>query len=171
MTKNWYALRVKPHKEKAVFQQLQAQDAEIYFPSISVKPKNPRSAKSKPYFPGYMFLKANLEEIGQNAFSWIPGTQGLVSFGDTPAIVPAALITELKQKLDALNKAVESNKLDIKKGDRVRITEGPFAGFDAIFDMQLPGNERVQILLAFLSNHPHTIKLSQDAIEKLDKQK
>ncbi|MEM7336743.1 MAG: transcription termination/antitermination NusG family protein [Chloroflexota bacterium] len=166
MAKFWYALRVKPHKEKAVFQQLESQVIDLYFPQIKVKPKNPRANKFKPYFPGYMFLQADLDKVGQNAYSWIPGTLGLVSFGDSPAIVPNDLIVELDQKLSKLNE-IQTSQLDIRKGERIRITEGPFAGFDAIFDMQLPGSERVQILLAFLSKHPHPIRLSHTAIEKM----
>ncbi len=167
MAKFWYALRVKPHKEKSVFHLLDSQEVPLYFPQIKVKPKNPRSSKFKPYFPGYLFLNTDLTVVGQNAFSWIPGTQGLVSFGDQPAIVPNELIIELQEKLTALNK-IHTDKLDLKKGQRVRVTDGPFSGFEAIFDMQLPGSERVQILLAFLSKHPHPIRLSQTAIEKVE---
>ena len=168
MAENWYALRVKPHKERAVCQLLESQEIALYFPMVQVKPKNPRSAKLKPYFPGYMFLKADLDELGHNAFSWIPGTLGLVSFGDLPAIVPNTLIVELQKKLETIN-TLQSEKLNLKKGERIKITEGPFAGFEAIFDMQLPGSDRVQILLAFLSSHPHPLRLPQNAVEKVEK--
>lgn len=163
---NWYALRVKPHKERAVTQQLASQNVTYYYPTIRVNPKNPRAAKVKPYFPGYLFLKVDLEKMGQNLFSWMPGTLGLVTFGETPAIVPHDLITTLMQKLEAMDgRMLEPPKF--KEGERIRITEGPFAGFEAIFDRHMPGSERVQILLAFLSSHPHPIRLSQDAVEKL----
>lgn len=40
---HWYALHVKPHKERAVYEQLLARDITAYYPHVRVKPKNPRS--------------------------------------------------------------------------------------------------------------------------------
>ncbi|MCP5094530.1 MAG: hypothetical protein GY943_03130 [Chloroflexi bacterium] len=167
MSLNWYALQVKPHKERAVFQRLETQDVEIFFPTIKVKPKNPRAAKQKPYFPGYLFIRADLDAQGNNAFSWIQGARGLVSFGDAPAVVPDPLIDELKTRLVEIN-AMQTGRLDVKSGERVRITSGPFATFEAIFDRHLPGSERVQVLLAFLSKHPQSVKLNETDIEKVE---
>ena len=165
MSNEWYALRVKPHKERAVSQLLQSRDVQMFFPTLRVKPVNPRSAKEKPYFPGYLFIKANLSELGQNAFSWVRGTHGLVEFGGIPAVVPARLIAELQTKLNELN-AQQLERIQVKKGEPVRIVSGPFAGYEAIFDAHLPGSERVQVLLAFLSKYPQTIKLDESDIEK-----
>jgi len=165
MSKDWYALRVKPHKERAVSRLLQSRDIQMFFPTLRVKPVNPRSAKEKPYFPGYLFIKANLSEMGKNAFSWIQGTHGLVVFGGIPAVVPERLINDLQAKLTELN-AQQPGRLQVKKGESVRIVSGPFAGYEAIFDAHLPGSERVQVLLAFLSNYPQTLKLDESDIEK-----
>jgi transcriptional antiterminator RfaH len=168
MAKKWYALRVKPHKETAVKERLEAQGTELYLPMLSVKPKNPRAAKQKPYFPGYMFIKADLDHLGQHAFSWLPGTLGLVSFGDEPAEVPAGFIVELQQTLPQ-TAALRQSLLDFKKGEKVQIIGGPFAGYAAIFDTQLSGSDRVQLLIAFLSQHPHPIRIGSELIEKYDK--
>jgi len=167
MSKKWYALRVKPHKERAVSQLLHTQQVEHFSPTLKVQPKNPRSAKEKPYFPGYLFIKADLEEMGIRAFSWVRGTHGLVTFGEIPAIVPEPLIIKLKERLDALNaQRVEPSQFKI--GEPVRIVRGPFAGYEAMFDAHLPGSERVQILLAFLSNYPQTVKIDAADVEQVD---
>lgn len=167
MTLQWYALSVKPHKERAVHQLLTARDVEVFFPTIKVKPKNPRAAKVRPYFPGYMFVSADLDDLGTNAFSWTPGTYGLVSYGGEPAVVPPPLIKELKQRLAELEAKGGLTQRAFKRGDRVRIVKGPFEGYEGIFDAHLPGHERVQVLLAFLSTHPKPLKLDTDDIEKL----
>ena len=164
MPREWYALRVKPHKEKSVSHLLQMRKVEMFLPMLRVNPVNPRSAKEKPYFPGYLFIKADLNESGQNAFSWVHGTHGLVSFGDIPAVVPENLIHELRSKIEELN-VQEQTRISIKKGEAVRIVRGPFAGYEAIFDAHIPGSERVQVLLAFLSNYPHPFKLDESDIE------
>lgn len=158
----WYALHVKPHKERFVYERLQnlehysgqaniadaAQQIQPFFPAVRVKPVNPRSAKVRPYFPGYIFVRGDLELLGENAFIWIPGTHGLVRFGDMPAAVPDVLIRELRERLAEIEAAGGLVFDALKPGDLVRITSGPLAGYEAIFDMRLPGKERVQVLLA-----------------------
>lgn len=165
MTPKWYALRIKPHKERVVKQRLSAEEIPTYLPTLRVNPKNPRAAKQKPYFPGYLFVRVDLEKLGRGALSWMPGTLGLVEFGGIAAPVPDTLIAALKEKLTGLNTA-NPKQAQLKKGDRVRIVDGPFAGYEAIFDTALPGSERVQILLAFLSQHPHPMRIDADSIEK-----
>lgn len=169
MAEHWYALRVKPHKEKSVNQHLQTQEIEVFFPTVKVKPKNPRNAKIKPYFPGYLFICTDIEAVGINAFNWMPGTLGLVAFGGEPAVVPANLIHELRTRLAEIEAAGGLTLEGLKPGDRVRIVSGPFAGYEAIFDTALPGKDRVQVLLAFLSEHPQPIKLHTEDIEKSKK--
>lgn len=158
MSLNWYVLRVKPNKERTVFHLLQSRGIGVYYPYHKVEPKNPRAARERPYFPGYLFVQADLVEMGANGLNWIPGAHGLVTFGDWPAIVPPNLIAEIKQRLTAF----EGNGgfvLKFKKGDRVRIVDGLFEGYEAIFDSRLPGDRRVQVLLSFLSASPQTVKL------------
>jgi len=166
---NWYALRVKPHKEQVVHQYLQKWDVETYFPLVRVKPKNPRAAKQKPYFPGYLFVHVDLESVGANTINWMPGTIGLVSFDNTPATVPENLITELRKRLAQIEAEGGLVLAELQPGDWVRIVEGPFAGYEAIFDMRLPGRDRVQVLLSFLSQHPHPVEMDADSIKKIKK--
>ena len=167
MTKNWYALHVKPHKERPVSQLLQARQAEVFFPSLKVKPVNPRSAKERAYFPGYLFVRADLAAEGKDAYRWLPGAHGLVKVGGETAVVPDTFITKLQTHLQVLQKTGGLNLAEIKPGDRVRITDGPLTGYEAIFDTYLPGNQRVQLLLAFLSGQPQRVKLDASAIRKL----
>ena len=166
---DWYALRVKPHKERTVFNRLQSERIDAYFPQVKVKPKNPRAAKKKPYFPGYLFVHVDLDKVGSNTFNWMPGTLGLVSFDGIPASVPANLIIELQQRLAQIEAAGGLELAGLEHGDRVRIIEGPFAGYEAIFDTHISGSDRVQVLLAFLSRHPQPLKIDVTEIKKIDK--
>lgn len=169
MTLHWYALRVKPHKERTVYELLQTRWEKVFFPTICVKPVNPRAARIRPYFPGYLFVQADLNRAGVNAFSWLPGTRGLVTFGDIPAVVPENLIAELRQRIQQIEADGGLVNGRYRKGDRVRIVSGPFAGYDAIFDAHLPASERVRVLLAFLSNHPQPVKINAAHITKVNK--
>ena len=167
MSARWYALHVKPHKERSVSERLRQEAVEFFFPEIRVKPVNPRSRKKKPFFPGYLFVRADLAEVAPGAFNWMPGTLGLVAFGDIPAPVPDHLIHALQKQAAEIEAAGGLQAQKFEKGERVRIVSGPFAGYEAIFDAHLPGRERVQVLLTFLSRYPQPAQLNGDAVEKL----
>jgi len=164
MAEYWYVLRTKPKKEQFVTQQLQTREVPLYFPAVTVKPVNPRAAKIRPFFPGYLFVRVDLDVAGRNAFSWLPGTIGLVHFGGEPATVPDNLIHELKERVAHVTAEQQGQRL--RQGDPVRIVSGPFAGYEAIFDAHLPGKERVQVLLSFLSKYPQPLKLRVEDVMK-----
>jgi transcriptional antiterminator RfaH len=37
-----------------------------------VRPVNPRARKTRPYFPGYLFVQADLAAVGLVEFRWMP---------------------------------------------------------------------------------------------------
>ena len=152
MHENWYAIRSKPRKEFSIWKQLLADGLITYFPVLKVNPVNPRSRKFVPYFPGYLFVKCDLDTKGISYFKWMPNTLGLVNFDGDPAAVSEHLIHSIKKRLDAINAAGGEELEGLKSGDRVRIREGPFRGYEAVFDKKLPGNERVRVLLELISN-------------------
>lgn len=169
MSLRWYALRSKARKEDVVFRQLFDQDLEIFYPRLRVNPVNPRSKKHQPYFPGYLFVRLDLEEMGVSAFKWMPHTLGLVSFGGEPAIVPENLIQEIRKKIQIIEDAGGEVFEGLDQGDIIQIEHGPFAGYEAIFDAKLPGSERVRVLLQLLDARQVPVELSSSSIQKKKK--
>lgn len=159
MAQQWYALRSKTRKEDTVWKQVNDRGIEVFFPRIRVHPINPRSRKIKPYFPGYMFVRLDLDEMGQTLFQWMPHTVGLVSFGGEPAAVPDHLIQAIRRRVEEIEAAGGEQFDGLKQGEAVRIEHGPFAGYEAIFDTRLPGNERVRVLLQLLNDRRVPIEL------------
>lgn len=153
MSGSWYALRSKPRKEDVLWRQVLSHGFEVYYPRLKVQPVNPRSRKIKPYFPGYLFVNADLEGVGLSVFQWMPHSVGLVSFGGEPAVVPDHLIQAIHRRVDEINIAGGELFDGLKPGDPVWIKEGPFQGYEALFDSRLPGNERVKVLIEFLGSH------------------
>ncbi len=105
MAAYWYAVQSKPNKEDALFEQLQSQGFEVFFPRIRVKPVNPRAKKIKAYFPGYMFVLTDLEKVGFSVFQWMPFARGMVSFDNEPATVPDPLIQAIRRRVEEVNQS------------------------------------------------------------------
>lgn len=169
MATRWYALRSKPRKEDVLWRQIKAQDYEIFYPRIRVQPVNPRSKKVRPYFPGYMFIRVDLEEVGKSTFNWMPHAIGLVSFGGEPAWVPDNLVHAVRKRVDEINEAGGELFDGLQEGDEIRIKEGPFAGYEAIFDARIPGSERVRVLIQMLSDRQVPVELRAGQIRKKKK--
>jgi transcriptional antiterminator RfaH len=162
----WYALHTKSRKEDIVWKQLRDQGYEVYYPRIRVKPVNPRSRKLRPYFPGYMFVRVDLEGTGKSVFQWLPHTLGMVSFGGEPAPVPENLINAIQRRVDEISAAGGEEFVGLRPGDLVTISFGIFEGYEAIFDARLPGAERVRVLLKLLSDRRIPVELDASHIRQ-----
>jgi transcription antitermination factor NusG len=166
MNFNWYVLRSKPLRETALWQQAVSQGFEVFYPRIPVPAVNPRSRKVVPYFPGYMFVRVALEQVGRSTFQWMPNAHGLICFDDTPADVPDALVDAIRARVAAIMAAGGELLYGLKQGDLVTIKSGPFAGYNAIFDARLSGGDRVRVLLALLDDRQVALDLSEAQLER-----
>ncbi len=169
-TTEWYVLHSKPRKEELLFQQVLAHGFECLLPRIKVQPVNPKARKTQPYFPGYMFVRVDLDEVGFSTFQWMPFGTGLVSFDGIPATVPASFINEIFKRLENSEIKSEQYIKKMKSGDEINIESGIFTGYEAIFDTNLPGRERVRVFLKLLNQGRNLpVELPADQI-KLKKQ-
>jgi len=166
MPLHWYALRSKPRKEDVVWKQVRDRGFEALLPRIRVNPVNPRARKVKPYFPGYLFVRADIEAVGLSTFQWLPHSTGLVSFGGEPAPVPDHLIYAIQKRVAEIAASGGEVFDGLHPGDRVQISHGPFSGYEAIFDTRLPGTERVRVLLQFLSDRHVPVELEAAHIQQ-----
>ncbi len=146
----WYAIRSKPNKEEFLAGQFDAHGITVYYPKLRVTPVNPRARKTRPYFPGYLFVQVDLETVKTSSLQWMPGAMSIVSFGGEPAVVPDNLIVSIKKHVEEMNASNRPGSSNLKPGDRVIVQSGPFAGYEAIFDGRISGKERVRVLLKLL---------------------
>jgi transcriptional antiterminator RfaH len=166
MTLQWYALRSKPNREEALWREATVRGFDVYYPQSRVHPVNPRARKSKPYFPGYMFVQTDIQATGLSAFAWMPYSNGLVSFGAQPASVPEGLIHAIRRRVDEIRAAGGEIFDGLKRGEAVTIQAGPFAGYQAMFDARLSGSERVRVLLKLMSRQEVPLELSAGQIQR-----
>jgi transcriptional antiterminator RfaH len=98
-------------------------------------------------FPRYLFIQLDNSD---QARSWAPirsttGVTQLVRFGNRAAHVDEALIELLRQREECL-----PTEAMFRTGDTVVVTQGPFAGIEAIYQTT-DAEMRAMILLEILS--------------------
>jgi transcriptional antiterminator RfaH len=167
MSSLWYTLRSKPNKEDFLASQLQANGFMIFYPRLRVAVVNPRARKLRPYFPGYMFVHVDLARVNISDLKWMPGGTGLVSFGGEPSPVPEALIAAIQRRVDELNVSTTQAVTDLHPGDPVILQAGPFAGYEAIFDGRISGQDRVRVLLNFLQKRRVPLEVESNHISRV----
>lgn len=148
---SWYALNSKPHSEKSVCEALEARGLESYLPAYRVAHHGRRAQGAHPFFPCYLFARADLDDVGLSALQYLPGVRRLVFYGDQPARVPQGVIDEIRVRLGRMQGSVADAKgQPMSPGDTVLITGGPLAGLEASFDGRASSAERVRLLVNFL---------------------
>ena len=161
----WYLVLTKPRLEETALLHLERQGYPCYLPRLSVEKVRRGKAQvvREPMFPRYLFVQLDASGQGQ---SWSPirSTQGvstLVRFGAEPAKVNDALV-------DLLRSREQERPLQtlFQPGDAVVVTEGPFAGIEAIYQTADP-QRRAMILLEILSR-PLLMKVDAGALRRLE---
>jgi transcriptional antiterminator RfaH len=99
----------------------------------------------------------------------MPCAIGLVCFGGVPANVPDALVAAIERHLEEVNAAGGELFYRVKPGDPVVIQDGPFAGYQAIFDVRLGGKDRVRVLLKMLNERRVPLELRAAQIKPAPK--
>ena len=166
--RHWHVIRSKAQKEYFVYEQLGIRKIEAFCPMIRVKVVNPRAHKFRPYFPGYLFVYVDLDQIGSSVLKWMPGVAGMVCYGGEPAFVPESLLKTIRKHVDQINNTRDEAVNDLEAGEIVSVTSGPLAGYRAIFDSHLPGHKRVRVLLQILHNQQVCVTLPRGQLERIN---
>lgn len=148
-TISWYLVHTKPRQERVALTNLERQGYECYLPYMRIERVRRRKAEiaTEPMFPRYLFVRLDSGDQGK---SWAPirstlGVSHLVRFGSRAAKVDDALVDLLRQREQGM-----PTEAMFHSGDSVVITEGPFAGIEAIYQTADP-DCRALILLEILS--------------------
>jgi transcriptional antiterminator RfaH len=163
---DWYLVRTKPAKERWVSDQLSAILPEVFLPML--KARTPLFGRMQwavmPLFPCYVFAQFDLQTRYFDV-KYMPGVQGIVSAGCDPLAVPIEVVEEIKRR--AIDGFVKIEPRQFDNGERVRVVEGHFRGFEAIFERYLSGAERVAILLNAVETNGFRVVLPSSALTKI----
>jgi transcriptional antiterminator RfaH len=145
----WYAIRTKPRQEERAVENLTSWGIATLAPRI----KGTNGRRDSHLFPGYIFACFEASRMLHN-IHFTRGVAYVVSFGGVPAPISAELIAEIYARID-VNGFVIRNASTLNPGDHVVIKSGFLRNFVGVFERDLSGSERVQILLRTVSYSAH----------------
>lgn len=147
---NWHLIHTKIRQERVALENLERQGFECFLPLILAEKlhRGTLQVVQEPLFPRYLFIRLG---TGLESQSWAPirstvGVSRSVTFGQTPAKIEDELIAQLQVKTDS----AEVQLRHFEPGEQVMVTDGPFVGVEAIYQMA-DAEGRVMVLLNILS--------------------
>jgi transcriptional antiterminator NusG len=125
-----------------------------------------RKITPKKVFPGYVLVEMDMDDQ-----SWyvVRNTSGVTGFVGSPGAgeKPVPLQEkEVKTILKQMGIETPKLKIDFKKGDRVKVTSGPFFDFTGIVDEIQPEKEKVRALISIFGRET-PVELEFYQIEKV----
>ncbi|HSE87781.1 MAG TPA: transcription termination/antitermination NusG family protein [Candidatus Binatia bacterium] len=148
---SWYALWTHSHCEHLVHQQLAAKGFQVLLPQIEVwsARRGVRRAVRVPMFPGYLFLSHVMDK---HSYIEVRKARGLVNIlggrWDQLLTVPEVQINGIRQLMQSSLPLLPYPYL--KKGQRVRITDGPLANVEGILVRTKPNSGRLVLSIDLL---------------------
>jgi len=125
-----------------------------------------RKITPKKVFPGYVLVEMDMDDA-----SWyvVRNTSGVTGFVGSPGSgeKPIPLQDkEVKTILKQMGIETPKLKIDFKKGDRVKVTSGPFFDFTGLIDEIQPEKEKVRALISIFGRET-PVELEFYQIEKV----
>jgi transcriptional antiterminator NusG len=133
LPRSWYVLHTRSRFESVVNEGLEKKALEVFRPKIQVRSKrrDRRLLIRVPLFPGYIFVKTNLEPLEHLEIVKTVGVVRFIGNSQGPIAVPDETINSLMIMIAGDSTVTTGRRL--KKGDRVIVVNGPFTGVTGNF--------------------------------------
>ena len=123
--------------------------SEIMIPSEKVVElvKGERKTSTRKFFPGYIFVKMDLNEETWHIVKNTPKVTGFIGSRLQPTPVSDKEVEEIVQQI---NEGVlkPKPKFVFEKGDSIRVVDGPFLNFNGVVDEVKPEKGKVRVLVS-----------------------
>jgi len=148
----WYAIQAKTAGERLAEASLAQLGLETLLPLTRRNPAGWRARRNpvKALFPGYLFSRF-CADTNLRAATYARGVLRVVSARERPLPVEKEIIDSLRGRMDDMG-CVALEVRPFTRGQLVRITAGPFAGWQGVFDSAIGDAQRVVILLEALQH-------------------
>lgn len=161
----WYVVQTKPGDEHRVEIHLLNQEIEPFLPLLETHQyqSGKMTKRVKPLFPNYLFARL---DIGLHYYrvKWTRGVSKILGTGDGPIPVSEKVVQAIRERVGEGN--LVRLEEELKEGDPVQITSGPFKDLMGIFHRKMSDNGRVKILLSLIGVEV-PVQISQWQIKKV----
>ena len=165
---NWYALYVKPRKEKIVEKLLTERLFETFSPSILERRRWSDRIKTseRTLVPGYVFCRFNPHSEERLPVLTVPGVNWIVGNGREAVPVPETEVDALRRAVQSCCPVTEHDYLAI--GDEVEILAGPLAGVRGILTQSLDRHQTAQVVLSIeLLRRSVSVEIPRETVRPL----
>jgi transcriptional antiterminator NusG len=158
MAHKWYVIHTYSgyeHKVKAALEErIKSFGKEEYFSEILipsekvVEPgKGEKRITSKKFFPGYIFVKMELNDETWHIVKNTPKVTGFIGDRLRPTSISDEEVQEIIQQVHE-SVLKPKPKFVFEKGDSVRVVDGPFTNFHGVVDEVKPEKGKLRVLVS-----------------------
>jgi transcriptional antiterminator NusG len=122
-----------------------------------------RRTVTKKILPGYVLVQMNMDEHSWSVVRNTPGVTGFVGSGNVPTPLQEKEVSEILKQMTADAPKV---KIGFRKGQSVRVTDGPFIDFVGTVDEINMEKGKVKVLLSLFGQET-PVELDFLQIDKL----
>jgi transcriptional antiterminator RfaH len=159
----WYVVHCRPLKEEYAAKALRdIMGLATYSPQV--KRRTGSRTQYAAFFPGYIFVQANLGEVMLSSINSTPGVLKLLYLGGVPQWLPVSVVEAIRERVDALNAEGGLPRYTFHPGDPVLLRDGPLRGLQAVFIGPMAPKARVKVLLEFLGR-PNEVQVDVNVLE------
>ena len=157
----WACAQIEPYRERLAMHCLGLNGFEIYCPRLREQRRSfgRKITVTPALFPNYLFVWV---VRGWWDARWAAGVRGLIMDGERPAVVPDAVISEIRGR-ERGGFVVLPKARGPAIGTRMKILQGPLQGHIGLLAALRP-HERVTLLLHLLRGQQR-VELARSAIE------
>jgi len=153
----WYIIHTLSGYEKKVRKLLEEnisystspdQFGKILIPTenVSMVQKGERKVIEKQRYPGYILIQMEVTDDSFRMVSKIPGVMGFLGSGNRPQPVKDEEMKRLLYSLDE-KKVIVTSDLPYKKGESIKVIEGPFTDFTGTVDEVYPQRGKMKVMV------------------------
>ncbi len=174
----WYVLKVQSSREDtirdALERRVKIQGLQRFFGRIVVPTEkiteirnNKKRTVERKTYPGYIMVEMELNEKTWFTVRETPGVGDFVGAHGTPSKMTS---TEVNQMLNEQEQGSSAElpkvRIDVERGDRVKIKDGPFENFEGTVEEVIEARGLVKVML-IIFNRPTPVDLEYWQVERL----
>ena len=155
MAKRWYSVSVLSNFEKKVAEQIKTAVAEaglgeeideVLVPTeevIEVR-RGKKVTSERRFMPGYVLVRMEMSSRGYHLISSINRVTGFLGPQGKPMPMRDAEVNQILNRVEE-GEAAPRNLIRFDIGERVKVTDGPFEGFEGMVEEVDEGHNRLKV--------------------------